>query len=261
MSEKSEIDLLYEAADIAGFDASKGWPDELEWQQLIALMVGHEWLPPLGAPRPVTIEYPDGRVEQIGYSPNLASFESEERRLQRKACSIILKMLRDAGLKISERIESIPQPPKMVLSLGPARMVPKEQPPEIRRTFVVTRQAVRSCLLSLHKDPSEFVSAWLGDRLRNETVVERNRRIAAAVLDGEMTRAQAEAEGVKPDNLKRILSAERKRRRAAAQDRKASPSDKTANPMQDWAQHTITIRPQTGIAKPSPKKKTILSKM
>lgn len=131
---------------------------------------------------------------------------------------------------------------------------PPEPPWSLAR---VTRERLKVFAQSLGQCPAFL---FPDDAPREaETAVERNRRIAAAVIDGEMTKAQAEAEGVKPDNLKRILSAERKRRRESERDGKTSASDKTANPMQTWALHT-TIRPQTGIAKPSPTKKAIPSK-
>jgi hypothetical protein len=40
MTEKSEIDLLYEAAAFCGFKAADGWPAELNPRQLAALMAG-----------------------------------------------------------------------------------------------------------------------------------------------------------------------------------------------------------------------------
>lgn len=40
MTEKSEIDLLYEAAAFCGFKPVDGWPAELNPRQLAALMVG-----------------------------------------------------------------------------------------------------------------------------------------------------------------------------------------------------------------------------
>lgn len=159
---KSAIDLLYEAADIAAFTAADGWPVELTPKQLIALMVGHEWLPQFGKPRPVTIEHPDGTIEHLGNTFNHAAMETgTDRASKRAACRRIEKMLHDGGLVIEERSETIPQQPKRVLVLTGGTIL-KEQPPEIRRWAAVTKSAVRDCLSTIGKAPSECIRAWLG---------------------------------------------------------------------------------------------------
>ena len=171
MTEKSEIDLLYEAADIASFDAAKGWPEVLEWDQFFSLMLGHRWLPQLREPQPAMVEYPDGRIEQFGYKPDLRMFDTPETAQKRRASGIIAKMLRDANLKIEERIDTIPQPPKRALVLGhgkPARVAEQEQPPEVKKRFVVTRDAAAACLDAIDKPPPEYVRAWLGDAWQEE---------------------------------------------------------------------------------------------
>jgi hypothetical protein len=130
---------------------------------------------------------------------------------------------------------------------------PPEPPWSLARA---SRAQLKSFAQSLGQRPAFLFHGDASEKA--EAPAERNRRVAAAVLDGTMTRAQAEAEGIKPDNLKRILAAERKRR-AGTQDGEASPSGNEGNPKGPWELFT-TNRPQAGIAKPSPKRKAAVSK-
>lgn len=162
---RDAVDLLYEAAEFANFDASKGWPDELGPSQFVALMVGHEWLRPLGEPQPVTVEHPDGQIEQLGPGLDLAAMEAgTERARKRRSCRIVEKMLRDAGIAIEERTETIHHSPVKLFQIDPnKRPTYREQPPEIRRWHVVTKGAAMECLKRIGKEPPEYARAWLGD--------------------------------------------------------------------------------------------------
>lgn len=192
MTKKSAIDLLYEAADIAGFDAAGGWPGELEWWQFYSLMLGHRWLPPLREPQPVTLEHPDGRIEQMGYTPDLRMFDTPEAAQRRRASAILGRIMNDAGLDTEERTTTIPQPAKMVLSLGLKRIVPKEQPPVTERRYVVTKTSARDCLKSIKKKPPEHVHAWLEavpaenpKRQKLRAMLERIKGLDPASMPGE----------------------------------------------------------------------------
>lgn len=160
---RDAVDLLYEAAEFAGFDAGKGWPEELEPGQFVALMVGHEWLRPLGEPRPLTIEQPDGWLELPDFDPAALETGTEKNR-KRRACRIAEKRLKDAGLAFEKREDFFTAPPKRLLSLDPTKPVVIVQPsPEMRRWFVVTRKAASDCLKRMGKVPGEYIRAWLGD--------------------------------------------------------------------------------------------------
>lgn len=149
MSQKSDIQTLYEAAEFARFDAAAGWPSEVTPAQLIALWVGHEYLPPLGEPSAPNI--PDPRTWERG----------TETEAKRKACKVAAAMLRDAGIETEERTETTPRPPLRKIRLRPLGVVEEEQPPEVRKWRVVTRQAVQQCLNRLGMSAPEYIRAWL----------------------------------------------------------------------------------------------------
>jgi len=180
---RDAVDLLYEAAEFAGFDAGKGWPEELEPGQFVALMVGHEWLRPLGEPRPLTIEQPDGWLERPGFDPAALETGTEKNR-KRRACRIAEKRLKDAGLAFEKREDFFTAPPKRLLSLDPTKPVVIVQPsPEMRRWFVVTRKAASDCLKRMGKVPGEYIRAWLGDAWHQKAgKVESKRESIRALL-------------------------------------------------------------------------------
>lgn len=162
MSQKSDIQKLYEAAEFAHFDAAAGWPSEVTPAQLIALWVGHEYLPPLGEPQTVTIQDQDGRIVHQSKQPDPRTRErGTETEAKRKACKVAAAMLRDAGIETEERTEITPRPPLRVLRLNPVGTIEKEQPPEVRKWVVVTRDAVQQCLNRLGMSAPEYIRAWL----------------------------------------------------------------------------------------------------
>lgn len=79
----------------------------------------------------------------------------------------------------------------------------------------VKRADLRAFAQSIGQRPAFLFREAPSGPAATETAKDRNERIAKAVLDGCMTKEQALTEGVKPDNLKRILTAERKRRGTA----------------------------------------------
>lgn len=162
MSQKSDIQKLYEAAEFARFDAAAGWPSEVTPAQLIALWVGHEYLPPLGEPQTVTMQEQDGRIVHQSKQPDPRTWErGTETEVKRKACKVAAAMLRDAGIETEERTEITPRPPLRVLRLNPVGTIEKEQPPEVRKWSVVTRQAVHQCLSKSGMPAPEYIRAWL----------------------------------------------------------------------------------------------------
>lgn len=162
MSQKSDIQTLYEAAEFAGFDAAAGWPSEVTTAQLIALWVGHEYLRPLGEPQTIIIQDQDGRIVAHAEQPDLRTWEhGTETEAKRKACKVAAAMLRDAGIETEERTETIPRPPLRKIRLRPFGVVEEEQPPEVRKWSVVTRQAMHQCLHRLGMHAPEYIRAWL----------------------------------------------------------------------------------------------------
>lgn len=156
------IELLYEAAEFADFDPAQGWPEEVTPPQLIALMVGHRFMLPHPAPQPIQLEYPDGRIEQGGWTFDHALFEDAETGRRRKACARTARMLGDKGIKFEERSESIPRPSRRILSLkAGVKFVDEPQPPEIKKRCVITRAAFRDFLTAQGIEPSKYIRAWL----------------------------------------------------------------------------------------------------
>lgn len=162
MSQKSDIQKLYEAAEFARFDAAAGWPSEVTPTQLIALWVGHEYLPPLGEPQTVTMQDQDGRIVHQSKQPDPRTWErGTETEAKRKACKVAAAMLRDAGIEPEERTETTPRPPRIILRLRPPGAIEEEQPPEVRKWVVVTRDAVQQCIKRLGMPAPEYIRAWL----------------------------------------------------------------------------------------------------
>lgn len=110
----------------------------------------------------------------------------------------------------------------------------------IEKNARATRAALVAYAMTLPNDGGQPAFLFgVGNAEAPEDPRTRNRRIAAAVIDGRMARDQALAE-VEIHNLKRILAAERRRRRMQA----GSP-ETTGHPVAAW-----------NTAKPYPKKNT-----
>ena len=124
--------------------------------------MGHEYLPPLGEPQTVTIQDQDGRIVHQSKQPDPRTWErGTETEAKRKACKVADAMLRDAGIETEERTEITPRPPLRVLRLNPVGTIEKEQPPEVRKWVVVTRDAVQQCIKRLGMPAPEYIRAWL----------------------------------------------------------------------------------------------------
>jgi hypothetical protein len=135
--------------------------------------------------------------------------------------------------------------------LRPATVVPDGPAMTIDEHARVTRAALVVFAKALPGEggrPAFLFADRQGDKQEDPRA--RNRRIAAAILDGTMTREQALAEGIKPDNLKRILGDERRRR---AKDN--GNTDTPSHPVEAWGQKN-TIQQPASIAKPYLVKKT-----
>jgi len=151
MTEKSEIDLLYEAAAFCGFKPADGWPAELNPRQLAALMAG-------GFKEP-----------------------------HKQAWRVSLRMIADA-IKAGSLATRIEQPPDKYVDRwtqhpradswatgwggiadgawdnprhrGMIQTTDKVTPSPIHH---ISPAACRDWLRAIRKAPSEYVLAWLGD--------------------------------------------------------------------------------------------------
>lgn len=156
MTEKSEIDLLYEAAVFCGFKPADGWPAELNPRQLAALMAG-------GFKEP-----------------------------HKQAWRVCLQMIADA-IKSGSLATRIEQPPDKYVDRwirhpradswatgwggiadgawdnprhrGMIQTTDKVTPSPIHH---ISPTACRDWLRAIRKAPSEYVRAWLGDARQEE---------------------------------------------------------------------------------------------
>lgn len=146
MTEKNEIDLLYEAAAFCGFKPADGWPAELTPYQLATLMAGG-WKAPHKQAYRVSLRMIFDAIEAGSLKTDDIDQGFEE--IERDA----------ARLPEHERYKKAVIP--KIDRFGRQRFVyyEKKKKEPIRR---IAREACRDWHSKIRKAPSEHVLAWLG---------------------------------------------------------------------------------------------------
>lgn len=152
MTEKTSIDLLYEAAAFCGFKPADGWPAELNPRQLAALMAGGFKEPHKQAYR-VCLRMVDDAIKA-------------ESLLVRRQHRPPVEIARDAG-DLSEYARFSKAVFPSLDRLGRARLVyyeKREQPD----TLHIDQGQCAAWLHAISKPPSDYVRAWLGPAWQEE---------------------------------------------------------------------------------------------
>lgn len=152
MTEESEIDLLYEAARLCGFDRRTGWPERFEVHHFVLLMAGGG----LGR-KPDEWKRANAQVND-GIEAGTLKTEDVDQGFEEVAC--------DAdSLPDHERVKKAVFP--KIDRFGRQRFVYYERRKKKPKRYI-TREACRDWLRAIRKTPPPLVRAWLGDIWQEE---------------------------------------------------------------------------------------------